>query len=98
MRRRRNNVDIPTLQLRAEGMGHPLTSKAAPPAFYDFNVWNAKKVTEKLNYMHLNPVQRKLVKHPRDWPWSSYAFYAKGERGLIRVDGKEEPETKKRRD
>jgi putative transposase len=66
--------------------------------FYDFNVWNARKVTEKLNYMHLNPVQRKLVKHPKAWPWSSWAFYAKGERGLIRVDGKEEPETKKRRD
>jgi putative transposase len=24
--------------------------------FYDFNVWSGKKITEKLNYMHLNPI------------------------------------------
>jgi len=33
--------------------------------FYDFNVWSAKKVKEKLEYMHANPVNRKLVVHPR---------------------------------
>ena len=26
--------------------------------FYDFNVWSGKKVKEKLEYMHRNPVQR----------------------------------------
>ena len=30
----------------------------------------------KLEYMHANPVQRKLVQHPKDWPWSSWAHYA----------------------
>ncbi len=54
--------------------------------FHDFNVWNEKKKIEKLNYMHGNPVKRKLVENPKDWPWSSYAFYAKGERGLLRID------------
>jgi putative transposase len=45
--------------------------------FYDFrvravlaacqeNVWNLKKRVEKLHYMHMNPVKRKLVPHPRD--------------------------------
>ena len=54
--------------------------------FYDFNVWSEKKRREKLQYMHANPVQRKLVEHPRDWPWSSWAHYAgKGESG-IRID------------
>jgi len=33
-----------------------------------------------------NPVIRGLVKHPKDWPWSSWSFYEKGEVGLIRVD------------
>jgi REP-associated tyrosine transposase len=55
--------------------------------FYDFNVWSAKKVREKLGYMHANPVVRGLVKHPKDWPWSSWSFYAKGEEGLLRIDG-----------
>jgi putative transposase len=44
------------------------------PRFYDFNVWSGKKVREKLAYMHANPVTRKLVKHPKDWPWSSWTF------------------------
>jgi REP element-mobilizing transposase RayT len=52
--------------------------------FYDFRVrallgarrntvWSLKKRVEKLHYMHLNPVKRKLVEHPRDWPWSSFS-------------------------
>ena len=54
--------------------------------FYDFNVWTEKKLREKLIYMHHNPLKRKLVSHPRDWPWSSWSFYEKGERGMIRID------------
>ncbi len=26
--------------------------------FYDFNVWTGKKITAKLEYMHMNPVKR----------------------------------------
>ncbi len=44
--------------------------------FHDFNVWSEKKRIEKLEYMHLNPVKRKLAEHPKDWLWSSYAAYA----------------------
>lgn len=54
--------------------------------FYDFNVWSSKKKTEKLFYMHLNPVKRRLVTHPADWPWSSFGFYRDGSVGLIRID------------
>ena len=54
--------------------------------FYDFNVWSLKKRVEKLHYMHMNPLKRKLVDHPRDWPWSSFSFYSDLKTGLIRVD------------
>ena len=54
--------------------------------FYDFNVWSTKKVLEKLEYMHENPVKRKLVMHAKDWPWSSWSHYAKRERGLLVID------------
>ncbi len=54
--------------------------------FYDFNVWSLKKRVEKLHYMHMNPLKRKLVDHPRDWPWSSFSFYSDLKSGLIRVD------------
>jgi len=75
-------------------------SRAFPPAadtapfwqrrFYDFNVWSSEKLQEKLEYMHANPVKRKLVVHPKDWPWSSWSHYVKGEEGLIRMDSVEE--------
>jgi len=29
---------------------------------------------------------RGLAEHPKDWPWSSWAFYAKGEAGLVGID------------
>jgi REP-associated tyrosine transposase len=60
--------------------------------FYDFNVWSGNKLTEKLHYMHMNPVNRNLVMHPKDWPWSSWAHYATGERCLIAIDRWDEPE------
>ncbi|HXX43631.1 MAG TPA: transposase [Candidatus Acidoferrales bacterium] len=50
--------------------------------FYDFNVWSPKKRNEKLHYMHLNPVKRKLVDEPKLWRWSSYRFYRYGEKSL----------------
>ncbi len=56
------------------------------PRFYDFNVWSQTKFVEKLHYMHMNPVKRGLVAHPRDWPWSSFLFYAKKVSGLVRID------------
>jgi putative transposase len=54
--------------------------------FYDFNVWSSGKLEQKLDYMHRNPVKRGLVKHPTDWPWSSWGHYEKGEVGMIRID------------
>ena len=54
--------------------------------FYDFNVWSLKKRVEKLHYMHMNPLKRKLVDHPKDWPWSSCSFYSNPKHGLIRID------------
>ena len=59
------------------------------PRFYDFNVYSATKKREKLEYMHANPVVRGLVEHPRDWPWSSWSFYMRKERGLISIDCEE---------
>src|SRR6267378_2966277 len=56
------------------------------PRFYDFNVYSHKKKNEKLEYMHANPVVRGLVERPKDWPWSSFSFYAKEEVGLAEID------------
>jgi len=53
--------------------------------YYDFNVYSRKKLREKLDYMHANPVVERLVSHPREWPWSSWSFYARGE-GILKMD------------
>jgi putative transposase len=65
-----------------EGAAHPFWQER----FYDFNVYSKGKKNEKLNYMHANPVKRGLVKDPKDWPWSSWSFYRRGEAGLIGID------------
>jgi putative transposase len=53
--------------------------------YYDFNLYTQAKLKEKLEYMHANPVKEKLVEHPRNWPWSSWSYYATGE-GLLKMD------------
>jgi putative transposase len=35
-----------------------------------------------MRYIELNPVRADRVAHPRDYPWSSYAFNALGETGV----------------
>jgi putative transposase len=52
--------------------------------YYDFNVYN--KTTEKLRYMHRNPVKRGLVSRPEDSPWSSFCHYATGEIGTVEIE------------
>ncbi|MGB2622827.1 MAG: hypothetical protein WA857_16525 [Candidatus Acidiferrum sp.] len=42
-----------------------------------------------MNYMHANPVMRGLVKHPKDWAWSSWGFYYGGGAGLVAMDAEE---------
>jgi putative transposase len=54
--------------------------------FHDFNVYSQQKKIEKLKYMHSNPLRRGLVMHPKDWPWSSWAFYRGGMDYLISMD------------
>jgi len=75
------------------GLPFPEATAALPRfwqrRFYDFNVWSWGKRKEKLEYMHRNPVTRKLVAHPKDWPWSSWSFYERGEQGLARIDAVE---------
>jgi len=44
-------------------------------SYYDFNIWSRRKVEEKLDYMHQNPVRARLVERAADWPWSSARWY-----------------------
>ena len=48
------------------------------PKYYSFEIFGRKKLEEKLNYMHLNPVRRGYVDRAVDWKWSSARWYAEG--------------------
>jgi putative transposase len=54
--------------------------------YYDFNVHSSEKTTEKLRYLHRNPVVRGLVSRPEDWPWSSDRHYASGIDGTVEIE------------
>ena len=54
--------------------------------FYDFNVWSAPKHTEKVHYIHQNPVRRGLVAEPDQWFWSSFRAYAYHEPGIVVIN------------
>jgi REP element-mobilizing transposase RayT len=44
--------------------------------FYAKLVGRDAYLLEVTRYVHLNPVRAKLVRHPEDFPWSSYRVYA----------------------
>ena len=54
--------------------------------FYDFNVFTKKKLVEKLDYIHWNPVKRGLVASSEQWRWSSDRYYSLGEEGPVKID------------
>lgn len=85
LRRKRQRATPAQLGFRFHSFANTLP-QFWQPRFYDFNVWSAKKLGEKLEYMHANPVKRRLVRHPKDWPWSSFLFYEQKVPVLVRID------------
>jgi len=54
--------------------------------YYDFNTFTQPKFTEKLRYIHRNPVERGLATNPEDWLWSSYRHWLTGEPGRVEIE------------
>ena len=54
--------------------------------YVPFNVFTEKKHMEKLDYMHNNPVKRRLVSSPDQWPWSSFRFYYLNDSSVLTMD------------
>jgi putative transposase len=54
--------------------------------YYDFNVSSPEKFTEKLQYIHRNPVKRGLVSSPEEYRWSSFNHYATGEPHPVEIE------------
>jgi putative transposase len=54
---------------------------------YDHNCRTPDTVLEKVRYCHNNPVTRRLVERPEDWPWSSCRWYLGHREGVLEIDG-----------
>ena len=70
----------------AQRLRDPEAGSFWQPRYYDFNVWNYAKQTEKLRYIHRNPVRRGLVKSPEEWAWSSFRHYLSGVEGVVEIE------------
>lgn len=44
--------------------------------FWDRFVRHEKELKQRLEYMHMNPARKGLVKRPEEWRWSSYNSFA----------------------
>jgi REP element-mobilizing transposase RayT len=83
-----------TADLKPGGPRYPLPATVHDEAngrvwqrrFYDMNIWSEKKINEKLDYVHNNPVERKLAGSPGDWPWSSWRYYFQEDASIIAMD------------
>jgi putative transposase len=73
------------LQSLKQSIARKLALRAAEPFWqHDFNV--RRKFTDKLRYIHRNPVTRGLAARPEDWPWSSFRHYMTGEQCGVQIE------------
>ncbi len=56
---------------------------------YDHNCRTPETVIEKINYCHINPVTRGLVKEQMEWKWSSYRWYEGMDNIVLEIEGYE---------
>jgi len=53
---------------------------------FDRNLSDGRALLAEIDYIHANPVRRKLVTSPTDWHWSSASWYASQEVGPLAID------------
>jgi len=49
-------------------------------------IFSDKVMKQKLDYIHMNPVKRGLVKNPEDYAYSSYRNYYLSDHSIIQID------------
>jgi hypothetical protein len=55
-------------------------------SFWEQFIFTEKFLTEKLNYIHMNPVRAGLADDPVKYPYSSYRNYEFNDNTLIEID------------
>ncbi|MCC7144809.1 MAG: transposase [Phycisphaeraceae bacterium] len=57
-----------------------------PGGGYDRNITSEHELSEKVDYLHNNPVRRGLTDDPTTWRWSSARWYAGDKSSVVRID------------
>ncbi len=57
-----------------------------PGGGYDENLCSDRPIHEVIDYIHANPMRRRLVERPIDWYWSSARFWEDGRSGPLKMD------------
>jgi len=71
-------IEYPFLsELRVSKDGRDVT-RICQRRYHDFNLRSDRKLIEKLEYIHQNPVREKIVGRAVDYRWSSCQYYEKG--------------------
>jgi putative transposase len=73
-------------QLTSRQLKQPNQKQFWQSRYYDFNVSTPEKFTEKLQYIHRNPVIRGLATKPEDYRWSSFNHHATGEPHPVEIE------------
>ena len=63
---------------------YQLTGHVYEKRYFDKLIDSPKAMLEISRYIHLNPLKAHMVKHPKDYPWSSYTFYSDNVKELPR--------------
>jgi REP element-mobilizing transposase RayT len=71
---------LQTMAAHANGKAHYAVWKEQVRALA---IWNQKKLHAMIDYIHHNPVRRKLVQSTVDWPYSSSRFYDNNQPAIL---------------
>ncbi len=56
-------------------------------SFKSLALWSNWMIWQKINYIHSNPVRKRLVQSAADYEWSSFrSFYEQGSDPLLQVE------------
>lgn len=53
---------------------------------YDHNCRDGESLWQKVEYCHMNPLKRGIIKNLADWKWSSYNFYNGSRDYVLKID------------
>jgi len=54
--------------------------------FSAVDIWSRRFISQKLDYIHMNPVRAGLCDHPAKWRWSSYNAYLPHDAGSVPIE------------